>query len=212
MDDGMINYLKGKLVSKTLNSPQGSSITVEVNGIGYLVLVNSRSINNLPDVDSDVQIFTSLVHKEDVMFLCGFVKHEDRDLFNILQSVSGVGTKMALTLLDEMNALELMQAVLTEDTKALSRTKGVGPKLAKRLVLELKDKLKTWHGAFAQEICESESVCDLPDSFSEAQSVLLALGYTQSEIDKGLKAAFDRLGKDASSEELLKIALEVISF
>jgi Holliday junction DNA helicase RuvA len=208
----MINYIKGKLVAKTPNSTQGSNITVEVGGIGYLVLVNSRSIGVLGDIGQDVQVFTSLVHKEDAMYLCGFAKHEDRDLFNILQSVSGVGVKMALTLLDEMNALELMQAVLSEDTKALSRTKGVGPKLAKRLILELKDKLKAQVGAFSDELCEMESVCDLPDSFSEAQSVLLALGYTNSESDKGLRAALDRLGKDAASEDLLKIALEVISF
>lgn len=185
---------------------------MEVNGIGYFVLMNSRSVKVLPEENSEVQVFTSLVHKEDAMFLCGFVKHDDRDLFNILQSVSGVGTKMALTLLDEMTALELMQAVLSEDAKALSRTKGVGPKLAKRLILELKDKLKAWHGGFNEDICERESVCDLPDSFQEAQSVLLALGYTHSEVDKGLRAALDRIGKGATSEELLKVALEVISF
>lgn len=208
----MINYLKGKLVSKILNSPQGSNITVEVNGVGYLIQVNSRTIRSLPDINTDVQIFTSLVHREDVMLLCGFVKQEDRDLFNILQSVSGVGTKMALMLLDAMNALELMQAVLSENVKELSKTKGVGPKLAQRLILELKDKLKAWRGEFDMEISEISAPQYKSESFEEAQSVLLALGYTQREVQEGLNTAVKRLGKDATSEELLKVALEVISF
>lgn len=208
----MITYLKGKLIAKTLNSPQGSSITVDVNGIGYLVLSNARVIKSLPPVDSEVQIFTSLIHKEDSMTLCGFLKHEDRDLFNLLQSVSGIGVKVALLLLDEMNALELMQAVLSENIKTLTKTKGVGAKVAQRLVLELKDKLKAWSGDFEVEMCEAQSLCDLPESFTEAQSVLLALGYTQKEADSGLRAALEKSGTTATSEELLKVALEVISF
>lgn len=208
----MINYLKGKLVSKVSNSPQGSNITVEVNGIGYLIQVNSRVIKNLPMIDSEVQIFTSLVHREDAMLLCGFIKNEDRDLFNVLQSVSGVGTKMALMLLAEMNALELMQAVLSENIKALTKTKGVGPKLAQRLILELKDKLKAWRGEFDVEMSEVCTPQIKSESFEEAQSVLLALGYTQKEINEGLCTAVEKQGKDATSEELLKVALEIISF
>lgn len=208
----MINYLKGILVSKISSSPQGSNLTVEVNGVGYLVLVNSRVIRSLPPIDSDIQIFTSLVHREDAMLLCGFLKQEDRDLFNILQSVSGVGTKMALMLLDEMNALELMQAVLSENAKALSKTKGVGPKLAQRLILELKDKLKAWRSDLDIEVDEVASPQIQTESFEEAQSVLLALGYTQKEINQGLGSAVEKLGKDATSEELLKVALEIISF
>lgn len=208
----MITYLKGKLAAKTQNSPQGCHLTVEVNGIGYFVLTNSRIIRALPEVGSEVQIFTSLIHKEDSMTLCGFTKHKDRDLFNLLQSVSGIGVKVALLLLEEMNALELMQAVLSENIKTLTKTKGIGTKVAQRLVLELKDKLKNQVGNFAEEMCQSQELCDLPESFTEAQSVLLALGYTQKETDSGLKAALDKLGKNAGSEDLLKVALEVISF
>lgn len=208
----MITYLKGKLVSKTPASPYGSHITLEVNGIGYSVQVNSRVMKNLPETGADVQIFTSLIHREDSMTLCGFVKHEDRDLFNILQSVSGIGVKVALALLDEMNASELMQAVLTENVKTLTRTKGIGAKVAQRIILELKDKLKAWQEEFSSDICEKESVCDLPESFAEAQSVLLALGYTRKEAENGLRAALEKSGEKATSEELLKTALEVISF
>lgn len=208
----MITYLKGKLISKTVLCPQGSHVTVEVNGIGYFVLTNPRIIKNLPENGAEVQIFTSLIHREDSMILCGFAKNEDRDLFNILQSVSGIGTKAALALLDEMNASELMQAVLTENVKSLTKTKGIGPKVAQRIILELKDKLKVWQEDFALESCEKEADFDLPESFSEAQSVLLALGYTKKEAESGLRAALDKTGKDASSEELLKTALEVISF
>lgn len=209
----MISYLKGTLVSKIINSSQGIVITVEVNGIGYAILANPRTMSALPEIGSEVQVFTSLVHKEDAMLLCGFAKHEDRDLFNILQSVSGIGIKVALMLLDEMDAFELMRAVLSEDIKALTRTKGVGAKVAQRLVLELKDKLKAFSGDFVDKYGDVKKLPgDISESFIEAQSVLLALGYTPQEIDTGLQSALGKLGKDATSEQLLKIALEVISF
>lgn len=210
----MINYLKGTLTSKIYNGPQGSNVTVEVNGIGYLVNVTSRVIKDLPELDTEIKIFTSLIHKEDSMTLCGFSKREDRDLFNILLSVSGVGTKVSLLLLDTMNAIELTQAVINEDTKALSQAKGVGPKLAKRLVLELKDKMTSWAKEsdidFEQETITSPEI--KTDAYAEAKSVLLSLGYTQNEVSKGLTVAIEKEGTEANSEELLKVALETISF
>lgn len=210
----MITYLKGKLISKVYNSPQGTNITVEVNGIGYLVNVNPRAIRELPELNNDVQIYTSLIHKEDSMTLCGFTKHEDRDLFNILLSVSGVGAKVSLLLLDTMNAVELTQAVIDEDAKALSKTKGVGPKLAKRLILELKDKMTSW--AQEKDLDFSQNAPSAPeiktDAYAEAKSVLLSLGYTPKEVAAGLIKAVEQEGEDASSEELLKIALQTISF
>lgn len=210
----MINYLNGKLASKTLSGPQGSNVTVDVNGIGYLVQVNSRVIKDLPEVDSDVKIFTSLIHREDSMSLCGFIRHEDRDLFNILLSVSGVGMKVSLLLLEAMSAVELTQAVLDEDTKALCTTKGVGPKLAKRLILELKDKMTSWAKEVDMDF-EQGAVIEpeiKTDAYTEAKSVLMSLGYTLKEVAKGLTLAIEKEGADATSEDLLKVALQAISF
>lgn len=206
----MINYLKGELVSKITNSPSGCNITVEVNGIGYLVVANRRVIQSLPDIGEKVKIFTSLVHKEDAMYLCGFDNHEDRDLFNILQSVSGVGVKVAMLLIEELGCYELVNAVISEDAKALSRTKGVGPKVAKRLILELKDKMTSWRDKVDLDIepikTEIKEVNE--KIYIEVESVLLSLGYSKEEATKNLKLAVSEAQNKNDSEELLRLALK----
>ena len=114
----MYDYFSGKLSSKT--STTVVTATVECSGIGYLININNRTLAELPSVGEQVKIYVSLVHKEDSMSLCGFLHKEDRDIFNILQSVSGVGMKMALTLLDEFSGFDLISAVIKEDSKLLS--------------------------------------------------------------------------------------------
>ena len=207
----MISYLKGKLINITPQSPAGTYIVLDTNNIGYKILVNERTIALLSSQNEEIQIFTTLIHKEDAMILCGFLKPEERDLFEILLGVSGVGLKMALALLNEMTAIELIQAVLAENTKKLSKTKGVGQKLAQKLILELKDKMKLWHGNVEQE---SQSTVEkvTTSAYQEAQSVLLALGYTKEEAEKGLNSACLQLKETATSEELLQTALKIISF
>ena len=205
----MISYLKGFLTNITPQSPSGTYIILDVNGVGYKILVNERTISLLPEINAEVQIFTTLIHKEDSMILAGFFKAEERELFEILLGVSGVGLKMALALLNEISAIELIQAVLAENTKKLSKTKGVGQKLAQKLILELKDKMKLWQGTREQK---APAKTLNTAGYQEAQSVLLAIGYTKEETEKGLGVAVSQLGEKANSEELLKVALETISF
>lgn len=206
----MINYLKGILVSKVNSSPTGCNITVEVNDIGYLIMTNNRVISSLPDVGEKVQIYTSLIHKEDAMYLCGFDNREDRDLFNILLSVSGVGLKVAVMLLDELGSHQLVNAVISEDAKALSRTKGVGPKVAKRLILELKDKMTNWRDKvdFTLDVKSSIETEINQASYLETESVLLSLGYSKDEANKSLEFAASKAADNADSEALLRLALQ----
>ena len=205
----MINYLKGILISKVEN-PLDFNITVEVNNIGYLVLTNKRVINSLPDTGEIVTIYTSLIHKEDSMYLCGFLSREERDLFNVLQSVSGVGTKVSLLMLGELGAHELISAVIRGDAKALSKTKGVGPKLAQRVILELKDKLTNWRDKIAPEIVASHEFesNEEKESFLETESVLLSLGYSREEIEESLQSSLLQAKNKNDSEELLRLALQ----
>lgn len=209
----MINYLKGILVSKTENSSAGCSITVEVNNIGYLVFTNRRVINSISDAGSSIKIYTSLIHREDAMSLCGFNTREDRDLFNILLSVSGVGTKVALLLLDELDAYKLVSAVIREDSKALSRTKGVGPKVAQRIILELKDKLINWREKIEPSPEHAGKFDTEKDKqgYLEAESVLLSLGYSKDETSKSLEKALSVAENKDDAEELLKNALKWLS-
>lgn len=209
----MINYLKGTITYISKNTSSGCSITVEVNNIGYQVLTSKKAVDNLAISEEIVTIHTSLIHKEDAMYLCGFLTREDRDLFNILQSVSGIGTKVALTLLGELGAQELISAVIRGDDKTLSRTKGVGPKLAQRVILELKDKMTNW-----RDRIEPESIKSLKfenqenrESYLETQSVLLSLGYLNDEINQSLEHALNIAKDKGDAEELLRIALQWLS-
>lgn len=206
----MISYLKGILVSKIENSPSGCNITIEVNNIGYSVLTNVRTVTSLPEIGGEAIIHTSLVHKEDAMYLCGFANREDRDLFNILQTVSGIGTKVALLLLGELGAYELISAVISGNDKALSKTKGVGPKLAQRLILELKDKMINWRGKtdFIETAAPKLESGKAKESYLEAESVLLSLGYSAKEAKESLENALAKTNSQKDPEELLKLALQ----
>mgnify|MGYP001237380230 CR=1 FL=1 len=206
----MINYLKGELVSKVENSPNGCNLTIEVNNIGYLVLTNKRVLASLPDVGETVKIYTSLMHREDAMYLCGFDNREDRDLFNILQSVSGIGVKVSLQMLEELGAHELVSAVIKEDAKALSRTKGVGPKLAQRIILELKDKMTSWREKveFVAPAKLASTSKQTETSYLETESVLLSLGYSKEEASLSLEKAVSEATDPNNPEELLRIALQ----
>lgn len=203
----MFDYIKGKLISKHLNA-KGASVVVENNNIGYLFNTTGRNLTLMGDEGSDVRIYTTLIHREDAMILCGFFNREDRDIFNILLTVSGVGMKVALVLLDEFSGYDLISAVIRGDFKELSRAKGVGPKLAQKIILELKDKLINWQKDAPLDISDiTNDAKEVPDdALSEAQAVLLSLGYSVQEAKKSLKLACQTVQKQ-TSEEILKEAL-----
>lgn len=206
----MINYLKGIIVSKVEDSPFGCSITVEVNNIGYLIVTSKKTVSMLPEEGEIVTIYTSLIHREDSMSLCGFKTREERDLFNILQSVSGIGMKVALLLVGELGAYNLVNAVISGDAKTISKTKGVGPKLAQRVILELKDKMTNWREKVALTPSETkiENDIEITESWIEAETVLLSLGYTKKEASESLKQALLLVKTKDDSEELLRCALQ----
>lgn len=204
----MYDYIKGTLASK--NEPH---IVVETGGgVGYLMLSNSRNIALLPECGESVKIYTKLIHKEDTMLLCGFMHKEDRVIFDILTCVSGIGTKVALTLLDEFGATELIGAVIEGDYKFISRAKGVGPKLAQKIILELKDKLTSTQTSAQIIMSRSESALKniSKETVEEVQTILGSLGYSQGEYSNAIETALKKLEKD-DSQELLKISLKILS-
>ncbi len=201
----MFDYIKGELVFKGDNS-----VVVENNGIGYLITTNQRTISLLDDINSAVKIYTKLVHKEDSMTLVGFKQKEDRVIFDVLTSVSGIGTKVALVLLDEFSGSELIDYVITEDYKSISRAKGVGVKLAQKIIIELKGKLTA--AQTAKDIITGKiDNGKIPENIiSDVQSILISLGYNQNEYTKAIEFAIKN--KNASSgEDILKEALSILS-
>ena len=201
----MYDYIKGILTGKT-NSTKGVFLTVETGGIGYLLEVTNRDYASVSA--GDVKIYTVLLHREDKMSLCGFLHKEDRDIFNILTSVSGVGSKMALTLLDEFVSSELIGFVIDGNFKALTRAKGVGPKLAQKIILELKDKLMNYQNSEPIKIVSVKQVDN--QAIEDAQTVLISLGYERKEIEDALSKALTRLD-NPSAEDLLKESLKILS-
>lgn len=206
----MYDYIKGAFVYKS-SSVKGCFATVETSdGIGYLLEIMERDFANLPKENENLKIYTVLVHKEDKMSLCGFLKREDRDIFNILTSVSGVGVKMALTLLNSFEVSDLVGFVLDENYKELTRAKGVGPKLAQKIILELKDKLTNYKDVVPANHSVSQ-INKFSQNAEDAQMVLLSLGYEKDEVASAITKALSRLADNSEAEVILKEALKILS-
>lgn len=202
----MYDYIKGLNAGK-LNTSKGCFVTVEAGGIGYLLEVTSRDFNEISE--DNIKIYTVLIHREDKMALCGFLKKEDRDIFNILTSVSGVGSKMALTLLDEFQSSELIGFVIEGNYKEITRAKGVGPKLAQKIILELKDKLMNYKDS--EPIVISTPKEQDSQAVEDAQTVLISLGYERDEIKSAMSKAMALLKDNSSAEDILKNTLQILS-
>ena len=200
----MFDYIKGELVAKNKNF-KASYFTVEVGGIGYLLEVSSSDYDK-KNIKDKIKIYTVLIHREDSMSLCGFLSKEARDIFNILTSVSGIGSKMALGLLDEFDVSDLICAVVNENSKELTRAKGVGLKLAQKIILELKDKLISFNPNV--KITDSNVV---PDEMTDIQNILLSLGYENEEIAKAIKQVSSQGTKVQDNEEFLRKTLQILS-
>lgn len=198
----MFDYIKGELEDKRVTE-KGAYVTIDNNGVGYRFEVCTSDYSQLPEKGSKIKIYATLIHKEDSMFLCGFLTRETRDIFQILISVSGVGTKMGLTLLGEFNLYELISLVQTQNYKELTRAKGVGPKLAQKIILELKDKL------MKVKVAPTAITPQLPDEYSEVTTVLQSLGYEDDEIKDSFKKV--NIPANSSTEEILRLILTTLS-
>ena len=193
----MYDYINGKLTYKT-------------SGVKYCLEITPRDFQNLPEENSDLKIYTVLLHKEDKMSLCGFLRREERDMFNVLTSVSGVGSKMALTLLNSFSVNSLVNLVLDNDYKSLTQAKGVGPKLAQKIILELKDKLNSYKEiSFSDNINTNKNVNN--PNIEDAKLVLVSLGYENKEIKNAIENVLDNIDSNSSAEEILKKSLQFLS-
>lgn len=205
----MFDYIKGIITAKT-NTSKGTYLTIETAGLGYLLEVTGRDYSLVKELETEGKIYTVLLHREDKMSLCGFLHREERDIFNILISVSGVGSKMALTLIDEFESSELIGLVIEGNYKELTRAKGVGPKLAQKIILELKDKLMNYQPKEPIQVSGMSTKQDT-QALEDAQMVLTSLGYDREEIKNALAKSAANLKENASAEEILKEALRVLA-
>ncbi len=207
----MYDYLKGQIVSKQLNSYRGSHIVLDVNNIGYLIHTGQSTINKINSEKEEIKVYVSLNHKEDSMTLTGFLTKEERDIFNILQSVSGIGVKLALLILDEFSIAELIDIMIREDFKELSRAKGVGAKVAQKIILELKDKLINWSNVTPVDVSDIKTENIKQDTILEVQTVLISLGYSINEAKSAIQEVLNHKKECIKTEDILKYSLEYLS-
>ena len=200
----MYDYFKGTLEDKKKTS-KGTFFVVEVCGVGYLFEVTERDYALAEAIGSQCKVYSSLIHKEDSMLLYGFFNKETRDIFQILLSVSGVGAKMALALLNEFDVCDLIAFVIDGNFKELTRAKGVGPKLAQKIILELKDKL------MKTELPKTSNYIPQNQAVSDVQAIMLSLGYDNKEIEDALSKVIPTMENNLNSEEILRKALTCLS-
>jgi len=198
----MITFLHGKLVEAL-----PTQVVVEVNGVGYEVLIPLSSFDKLPQPGHDVKLLTQLIVREDAHVLYGFASAAERDLFRLLiNHVSGIGPKTALNILSGMNAVAFRGAVAKGDVKSLSQISGVGKKTAERIVVELRDKIGAsgaWEASSAQR-----ALSPADQKINDAVLALMALGFKQVDAHDSVRQAQAALGAPATVENLVRACLK----
>ncbi len=167
-------------------SSQRVMLLLMVNQVGYELQIVPRMVSRLPTIGEEIQIFTHLQVREDQMILYGFSSLAERDLFRQLTSVSGIGTQLAIALLDTLELQDLVQAIVNGNTNLLIQTPGVGKKTAERIILELKAKLSQWRQQMGLMTPQTPGVTS--EIQADIEMTLLALGYSPSEILQALQA------------------------
>ena len=197
----MIGFVRGNLVEK------GSDhVIVDNQGIGYLIYTPESVLNELPPIGNIVKIHTFMYVREDQLALYGFLTRDDLEIFKMLIGVSGIGPKGVLGILSTIAPNQFRLAVLSGDSKTISKSPGIGPKTAQKLIIELKDKMKI------EDVFEDDIPADLngsdydQDAGKESVMALVSLGYSESEAFAALKKI--TLTPDMDSETILKLALK----
>ncbi len=186
------------------------SLILDHQGIGFEIKVPGSVLTQIAGVGSEVKLYTYLYVREDIMDLYGFLSREDLSVFRLLIGISGIGPKAALAVLSTLTVEQLRYAVISDDEKAISQTPGIGPKGARRLIMELKDKLKLedaldfFGGAQEQPAGNAQNA-----AANEAALALVSLGYSNSEAVRAVQAIPDADGMP--TEQLLREALKILA-
>ena len=197
----MYAYIKGTLEEKTNNF-----IVVENNGIGYKIFMSESAIQKLGDRGEKLKVHTYYYVKEDNISLYGFLSNEELEMFELLITVSGICAKSAISILSNIDPSTFALAVITDDVAKIKALPGIGVKTAQRIILELKDKLKTMDAVDTKSENQIQ-ISDNKENIEEAISALMILGYSKKEIEKSFEKT-DLSTK--STEEIIRIGLKYL--
>jgi holliday junction DNA helicase RuvA len=203
----MIAKLKGRIDATGVDW-----LVIDVNGVGYHVVCSSRTLSALPGAGEFAEVFTEMLVTQDDIRLVGFASVMEREWFRLLQSVQGVGTKVALAILSTLSTAEIGNAIALQDKAMIGRANGVGKKLAERIVLELKDKAPAI--AFSDQSLARLAVeldAPKPTAAVDAVSALVNLGYGQAQAGAAVSAAMKKSGDDQPTEKLIRLALKELA-
>lgn len=196
----MIAYLKGKIGIKARDY-----IVIDVNNIGYKVYMTETEISTL-DVESEIKVFTYMRVREDDISLYGFLSNEELMMFELLISVGGIGAKSATSILSNITPSKFALAVISNDVNSLKKLPGIGVKSAQRIILELKDKIKTDDAINSDNSIENDA--DLSNNGQDALDALQVLGYSRKDIEK----VFEKIDtQNLNTEDMIKEGLKRLS-
>lgn len=197
----MYAYIKGEIVDIT-----DDNLVLECNNIGYNIRIPLSVAQRLPGVGATVKIYTYTSVREDAFHLFGFLSRDDLEIYKKLIAVNGIGPKGALSILSAMSAEDLRFAILSGDSKAISKAPGIGNKSAERIILELKDKVRL---IYADSAGQAEEIQSDSSAKNEAAEALVSLGYTPAEAFKAINQL--TITEEMDSGAVLKQALKIIS-
>lgn len=202
----MISYIKGPLVEI-----EGDIIVVEARCVGYNIRVPLSLLDGLPDIGSEVRIYTYLQVREDAMSLYGFLNRQDLKMFRLLLGVNGIGPKGALGLLSAMSPDDLRLAIISGDAKAISKAPGIGSKTAQRFILDLKDRIPAEQiVSMIEKKSEEHGTGGGGAVGKEAVDALVALGYSAMEATKAVRQV--EILDGMTVEQVLKASLKYMAF
>ncbi|WP_322965842.1 Holliday junction branch migration protein RuvA [Sphingomonas fuzhouensis] len=194
----MIAHLKGRLDSTGIDHA-----VIDVGGVGYLVGASARTLSSIGPVGEAAMLHTEMLVSEDSIRLVGFASADERDWFRLLTGVQGVGARVALAILSALEPADLMRAIASGDKAMVARANGVGPKLAQRIVMELKDKV----GGIVLAPGSGGGIAAPVGAGADAVSALLNLGFRPAEASAAVASAEEELGANASLDALVRLAL-----
>jgi len=198
----MYYYLSGKIAEK---SP--TAVVLDVNGVGYEVRISLSTFSSLPSLGETVKLFIHFIVREDLQALYGFATEEEREAFKLLISISGIGPKLAITLLSGVTLPELKRAIQERDLPALTAISGIGLKTAERVVIELKDKIGRTEIAAGKELVHDANISD--QTVEDSVAALVSLGYTKQKAKDAVQKVLKSTGgKKFSVEEIIRTALK----